>query len=96
MRRSDRPARITPGVEQRESMADVALWRKVRDGCIQYRRDTVEDDTEKRQDREHGREREYQGRDHQQCGCGLRGDHTPHDTEMVAKPAASALPNAPR
>jgi hypothetical protein len=28
--------------------ADVAFWRKVRDGCIQYRRGTVEDDAEKR------------------------------------------------
>ncbi len=82
---------MTPGVEQRESTADVAFWRKVRDGPIQYRRGTVEDDAEKRKDREHRREREHQGRYHQQCGCGLRGDHTPHHAEMLAKPAAGRL-----
>src|ERR1700693_5309440 len=54
-------------VEKRESAADVAFWRKVWDGCIQYRRGTVENDTEKRKDCEHWREREYQGRYHQQC-----------------------------
>ena len=37
-------------VEQRESTADVAFWRKVRDGCIQYRRGTVEDNAGKRKD----------------------------------------------
>ena len=51
----------------------------------------VEDDAEKRKNRKHRREWQRQGRRHQQRGCRFGDDHAPHDTQVLAEPAACRL-----